>query len=126
MSRSRDQCTMQDPTRQYPRPNFERQPQSAPGLAREMEPKPDHGESSYKGFGRLAGRRALVTGADSGIGRAVAIAFAREGADVALNYLQSEESDAREVVTLVEAAGRKAFSLPGDIAEEAFCERLVG
>jgi NAD(P)-dependent dehydrogenase (short-subunit alcohol dehydrogenase family) len=90
-----------------------------------MVPKPDHGEDSYKGFGRLEGRRALITGGDSGIGRAVAIAFAREGADVALNYLPSEESDVQEVVGLVEAAGRKAVKLPGDISEEAVCTKLV-
>ncbi|MGF6569066.1 NAD(P)-dependent dehydrogenase (short-subunit alcohol dehydrogenase family) [Paraburkholderia sp. GAS333] len=125
MADTRNQFTMQDPTRQYPQPPFERQPQSAPGLAQKMTPKPDHGETSYKGFGRLAGRRALITGADSGIGRAVAIAFAREGADVALNYLPSEEADAREVIRLVEEAGRKAIALPGDVGDEAFCLRLV-
>jgi NAD(P)-dependent dehydrogenase (short-subunit alcohol dehydrogenase family) len=90
-----------------------------------MVPKPDHGEESYRGFGRLAGRRALITGADSGIGRAVAIAFAREGADLAINYLESEEPDAREVVDLIEQAGRKAFALPGDISNESFCKRLI-
>jgi NAD(P)-dependent dehydrogenase (short-subunit alcohol dehydrogenase family) len=90
-----------------------------------MNPQPDHGETSYKGFGRLAGRRALITGADSGIGRAVAIAFAREGADIALNYLPSEEADGREVIQMVEAAGRKAIALPGDIGDEAFCTQLV-
>jgi hypothetical protein len=125
MSDTKDQFTMQDPRTQYPQPDFERQPQSAPGLAKEMTPKPDHGESSYKGFGRLAGRRALITGADSGIGRAVAIAFSREGADVALNYLQSEEADAREVIKLVEDAGSTAVALPGDISDEKFCTRLV-
>ncbi|WGS54989.1 SDR family oxidoreductase (plasmid) [Paraburkholderia sp. D15] len=120
-----DQFSMQDPTKQYPRPPFERQPQPAPGLAQQMIPKPDHGEDSYKGFGRLAGRRALITGADSGIGRAVAIAFAREGADIALNYLPSEEADGREVAKLVEAVGRKAIVFPGDVADEAFCKQLV-
>lgn len=125
MTDTRDQTTMQDPLTQYPQPDFDRQPQPAPGLAREMTPKPDHGERSYRGAGRLKGRRALITGADSGIGRATAIAFAREGADVALNYLQSEEADAREVVQLIEEAGRKAVALPGDIADEAFCKKLV-
>ncbi|ASL48537.1 putative oxidoreductase YghA (plasmid) [Burkholderia sp. AD24] len=125
MSDTRDQFTMQDPTKQYPQPPFERQPQSAPGLAQQMTPRPDHGETSYKGFGRLVGRRALITGADSGIGRAVAIAFAREGADVALNYLPGEEADGREVVELVEAAGRKAIALPGDVGDETFCTQLV-
>ena len=122
---SKNQYEMQDPTKQYPRPEFPGQVQPVPGLAREMDPKPDHGEESYQGFGRLEGRKALVTGADSGIGRAAAIAFAREGADVALNYLPSEEADAREVVALIEKAGRKAVSLPGDIRDEDFCSRLV-
>jgi NAD(P)-dependent dehydrogenase (short-subunit alcohol dehydrogenase family) len=126
MGKIENQFAMQDPTTQYPGPEFEKQPQSAPGLAKEMRPKPDHGETSYKGFGRLAGRRALITGADSGIGRAVAIAFAREGADVALNYLPSEEPDAQEVVTLIENSGKKAIPLPGDISDEAFCVSLVG
>lgn len=121
----KNQYAMQDPTKQYPQPKFEEQPQSAPGLARDMHPKPDHGEDSYRGFGRLQGRRAVITGADSGIGRAVAIAFAREGADVVLNYLPSEEPDAAEVATLIEAAGRKAVKLPGDISDEAFCTKLI-
>src|SRR5438046_4040452 len=90
-----------------------------------MDPKPDHGEKSYVGSGRLKGRKALVTGGDSGIGRAAAIAFAREGADVAINYLPAEEEDAREVMQLVSAAGRKGVALPGDIRDEAFCVRLV-
>ncbi len=125
MSTTHNQWAMQDPTKQYPQPKFPDQPQSAPGLAQDMSPKPDHGETSYHGFGRLAGRRALITGADSGIGRAVAIAFAREGADLALTYLPEEEADAREVVALVEDAGRKALALPGDISEESFCNALV-
>jgi NAD(P)-dependent dehydrogenase (short-subunit alcohol dehydrogenase family) len=116
---------MQDPNTKYPRPPFETQPQPVPGLARQMNPKPDHGETSYKGSGRLAGLRALITGADSGIGRAAAIAFAREGADIALNYLPSEEADAREVVALIEQAGRRAFALPGAINDEGFCNRLI-
>ncbi|MDB5348903.1 MAG: dehydrogenase, short-chain alcohol dehydrogenase like protein [Planctomycetota bacterium] len=122
---SKNQYEMQDPTKQYPGPEFPVQTQPKPGLAREMDPKPDHGEESYRGFGRLAGRKALVTGADSGIGRAAAIAFAREGADVALCYLPSEEPDAKEVVALIEQAGRKAVPLPGDIRDEAFCAGLV-
>ena len=120
-----DTLTMQDPTTEYPKPGFPEQTQPAPGLAGEMDPKPDHGEESYKGGGRLTGRKALITGADSGIGRAVAIAFAREGADVVLSYLPSEEPDAREVVDLIEAAGRRAVSVPGDLKDRAYCEELV-
>src|SRR6202789_4024895 len=90
-----------------------------------MEPPPDHGESGYRGSGRLLGRKALVTGGDSGIGRAAAIAFAREGADVAINYLPAEESDAAEVIQLIEAEGRKAIAIPGDIRNENFCKKLV-
>ncbi len=122
---SRNQYDMQDPREQYPRPEFPEQAQPAPGLAREMDPKPDHGEESYHGLGRLKGRKALITGADSGIGRAAAIAFAREGADVALNFLPSEILDAQEVVALVKMAGRKAAAIPGDISDEAFCLKLV-
>ena len=122
---TQNQYAMQDPTKQYPQPKFDRQPQSAPGLAQEMDPKPDHGETSYQGFGRLAGRRAIITGADSGIGRATAIAFAREGADLVLNYLPQEQKDADEVVALVEQAGRRAVAMPGDIGDEAFCQQLV-
>jgi hypothetical protein len=120
-----DRLKMQDPRHQYPTPPFSRQPQSAPGLAAKMEPQPDHGEESYTGSGKLAGRKALITGGDSGIGRAVAIAFAREGADVAISYLPSEESDAQAVIALIEKAGRKAIALPGDIKDEAFCRQLV-
>jgi len=116
---------LRDPREGYPKPPFRRQQQDPPGLASKMDPRPDHGEQTYKGSGRLAGRRALVTGGDSGIGRAAAIAFAREGADVAIGYLPVEEPDAREVVELIRAAGRKAVALPGDIRDEAFCQRLV-
>ena len=116
---------MQDPRTQYPQPPFKPQHQSHPGLAKEMSPEPDNGESSYIGTGRLKGRKALVTGADSGIGRAVAIAFAREGADVAIGYLPSEEADAKEVLKLIDKAGVKAVAVPGDIAEESFCQAMV-
>lgn len=109
----------------YPTPPFAEQPQTPPGLASKMIPVPDHGETSYRGSGRLTGRRALITGGDSGIGRAVAIAYAREGADVAINYLPEEESDAAEVIKLIEAEGRKAIAIPGDIRSEAFCQQLV-
>ena len=90
-----------------------------------MQPRPDHGETSYVGSGRLRGRKALITGGDSGMGRAAAIAFAREGADVAINYLPAEEPDAREVIALIRAAGQKAVALPGDLREAGFCRRLV-
>ncbi|MFU9137470.1 MULTISPECIES: SDR family oxidoreductase [unclassified Erwinia] len=109
----------------YPVPPFERQKQPFPGLASKMNPRPDHGETSYKGSGRLAGRKALITGGDSGIGRAVAIAYAREGADVVINYLPEEEEDAQEVIKLIKEAGRKAVAIPGDIREESFCQNLV-
>jgi NAD(P)-dependent dehydrogenase (short-subunit alcohol dehydrogenase family) len=115
----------QGPPPQYPKPPFPEQQQEWPGLAQKMQPKPDHGEQSYRGTGRLTGRRILITGGDSGIGRAATIAFAREGADVALNYLPQEEPDAKEVVQLIRDAGRKAVPLPGDLRDEAFCSRLV-
>nr|WP_314498782.1 SDR family oxidoreductase [uncultured Chryseobacterium sp.] len=114
-----------DPTTKYPRPPFERQFQPFPGLVSKMIPVPDHGEESYRGSGRLTGRKALITGGDSGIGRAAAIAYAREGADVAINYLPDEESDAQEVVKLIEQAGRKAVAIPGDLREESFCNELI-
>ncbi len=116
---------LQDPRTKYPKPPFKAQTQPWPGLARNMEPKPDHGETSYKGSGRLAGRKALITGGDSGIGRAAAIAYAREGADVAINYYPSEEPDAQEVIALIKAAGRNAAAIPGDLRDESFCQRLV-
>jgi len=120
-----DRLTAQDPREQYPKPPFPEQPQAAPGLAVKMDPEPDHGETSYKGSGKLVGRKALVTGGDSGIGRAAAIAYAREGADVAIAYLPAEEKDAAEVIALIEAEGRTAVSLPGDITDEAWCRDLV-
>lgn len=119
------QAVKQNPLTQYPEPPFKRQPQDPPGLASQMTPRPDHGETSYQGSGRLLGRKALVTGGDSGIGRAAVIAFAREGADVAFGYLPEEEPDAREVVALIRQAGHKAVALPGDIRNEEFCQQLV-
>ncbi|HEY2725921.1 MAG TPA: SDR family oxidoreductase [Parafilimonas sp.] len=116
---------LEDPTTKYPKPPFEEQSQPWPGLASKMNPKPDHGETSYKGSGRLAGRKALITGGDSGMGRAAAIAYAREGADVAINYYPTEEPDAREVIALIKKEGRKAIALPGDLRDEAFCKKLV-
>lgn len=114
-----------NPVDQYPRPPFPRQGQRWPGLASEMTPRPDHGETSYRGSGRLAGLKALITGGDSGIGRAAAIAFAREGADVAINYLPVEEPDAREVAQIIRSAGRKVVPIPGDIRDERFCNQLI-
>jgi NAD(P)-dependent dehydrogenase (short-subunit alcohol dehydrogenase family) len=116
---------LEDPITKYPKPPFKGQSQKWPGLASQMDPKPDHGEKSYKGSGRLAGRKALITGGDSGIGRAAAIAYAREGADVAINYLPDEEQDAQEVIALIKKEGRKGIAIPGDIRDEAFCKKLV-
>ena len=116
---------LQDPITKYPKPPFKGQSQPWPGLAGKMDPRPDHGEKSYKGSGRLTGRKALITGGDSGMGRAAAIAYAREGADVAINYFPTEEPDAQEVIALIKAEGRKAIALPGDLREEGFCKKLV-
>jgi NAD(P)-dependent dehydrogenase (short-subunit alcohol dehydrogenase family) len=116
---------VEDPTSKYPKPpyKFERQPW--PGLASKMDPPPDHGEKSYKGSGRLLGRKALITGGDSGMGRAAAIAYAREGADVAISYYPTEEPDAKEVIALIRAEGRKAIALPGDLREANYCREIV-
>src|SRR6202451_3061650 len=122
---TRGQDALDDPRTKYPKPPFKKQKQPWPGLACEMEPPPDHGEKSYKGSGRLFGRKALITGGDSGMGRAAAIAFAREGADVVINHLPAENEDATEVIALIEEAGRQAAPLPGDIRDEAFCAGLV-
>jgi NAD(P)-dependent dehydrogenase (short-subunit alcohol dehydrogenase family) len=120
-----DTPVLEDPMTKYPKPPFKAQSQPWPGLVRDMNPKPDHGEKSYKGTGRLRGRKALITGGDSGMGRAAAIAYAREGADVAINYYPTEEPDAQEVIALIKAEGRKAIAIPGDLRDEAFCKRLV-
>jgi NAD(P)-dependent dehydrogenase (short-subunit alcohol dehydrogenase family) len=114
-----------DPTTKYPKPPYPGQTQPWPGLASKMDPRPDHGETSYKGSGRLAGRKALITGGDSGMGRAAAIAYAREGADVAISYFPTEEPDAREVVDLIKAEGRKIITIPGDLRQESYCKELV-
>jgi len=114
-----------DPIGKYPAPPFKRQSQAWPGLAGKMEPPPDHGEKSYRGSGRLTGRKALITGGDSGMGRAAAIAYAREGADVAINYFPNEEPDAQVVIRLINEEGRKGLALPGDLRDEAFCRKLV-
>lgn len=114
-----------DPTSKYPKPPYPSQSQPWPGLASKMNPRPDHGETSYKGSGRLIGRKALITGGDSGMGRAAAIAYAREGADVAISYYPSEEPDAQEVIQLIKAEGRKAIPVPGDLREETYCKELV-
>lgn len=116
---------LEDPRTKYPKPPFKEQSQPWPGLAGKMEPRPDHGEKSYKGSGRLLGRKALITGGDSGMGRAAAIAYAREGADVAINYFPTEQPDADEVVALIKEAGRKAVAIPGDLRDENFCKKLV-
>jgi NAD(P)-dependent dehydrogenase (short-subunit alcohol dehydrogenase family) len=116
---------LKNPTEQYPKPPFKKQKQPWPGLARDMDPPPDHGEKSYKGSGRLRGRKALITGGDSGMGRAAAIAYAREGADVAINYFPTEEPDAQDVIALIEDTGQKGIAIPGDLRDEAFCKDLV-
>ena len=116
--------TMQDPQKQYEQPPFKEQDQDVPGYENQLYPKADHGEESYKGSGKLEGRKAIITGGDSGIGRAVAIAFAREGADIVISFL-SEDEDAQETANWIEKAGRKAVLIPGDISDEAHCIEIV-
>src|SRR3954468_22642912 len=114
-----------DPKQKGPQPPFPPQTQEFPGQERKMEPRPDYGETSYRGLGRLKDRVALITGADSGIGRAVAIAFAREGADLVMNYLPEEEQDAEETSRWVDQSGRRGIRSAGDLQDERFCEQLV-
>ena len=114
-----------DPKKEGPKPEYPQPPIAPPGLERQMRPQADHGEESYRGLGRLEGRAALVTGGDSGIGRAVAIAYAREGADVLISYLPVEESDAQETARWVRQAGRRVVAVPGDIQDERYCAALV-
>ncbi|MBR0709756.1 SDR family oxidoreductase [Bradyrhizobium liaoningense] len=114
-----------DPVSRYPKPPFKKQSQPWPGLAGKMEPRPDHGETSYRGSGRLTGRKALITGGDSGMGRAAPIAYAREGADVAINYVPNEEPDAQDVIALIKKEGRIGLAIPGDLRNEEFCRKLV-
>lgn len=120
-----DYNEMQNPLNQYHEGGYPKQKQQPPGIQADMTPVPDCGEESCVGHNRLEGRKALITGADSGIGRAAAIAYAREGADVALNYMPSEQEDADAVAKLIEAEGRKAILIPGDISDENFCKELV-
>jgi NAD(P)-dependent dehydrogenase (short-subunit alcohol dehydrogenase family) len=122
-----DRHTQQDPTQKYPQPEYPEQTQmdQHPGLEQDMAPEPDYGVETYRGSGRLEGKKTIITGGDSGIGRAVALAFAREGADVLISYLEGEEQDASETARVVEDAGKKCVRVPGDISEEAQCQALV-
>ena len=120
-----DQFSQQDPTGQQPRPGSGNKPVEYPGRTAELDVQPDHGERTYRGTGRLVDKKAVITGGDSGIGRAVALAFAREGADVLISHLESEEQDAKQTVALVEEAGRRAVTVSGDMREESVCQRIV-
>ena len=122
---SHNQYHLQDPTTQYPTMDIPEQTQPEPGLDAKLQPQADHGQATYQGSGRLAGRKALITGGDSGIGRAVAIAFAREGADVVISHLPSEQVDADETIRLADCPDRKMLSIAGDLSDEAFCRELV-
>jgi NAD(P)-dependent dehydrogenase (short-subunit alcohol dehydrogenase family) len=122
---AQDQTTTQDPRTQHPQPEQPAQQIEHPGREGELDPQPDYGEASYRGSGRLEGRRALITGGDSGIGRAVALAFAREGADVVISHLAEEQADADETVRVVKDAGRKGLALPGDLTEAGYCREIV-
>lgn len=120
-----NQHTMRDPRNQYPQPPFPKQPQPEPGLDAKMDPTPDHGEQTYQGGGRLEGRKALITGGDSGIGRAVAIAYMREGAKVAINYLPEEQTDVDDLKALFEKEDKELICIPGDVTNQNFCKELV-
>ena len=120
-----DQFSQQDPTQQHAQPGSGSETVRYPGRTEEMDVQPDHGEQTYRGIGRLEGKKAVITGGDSGIGRAVALTFAREGADLLISYLESEEQDAQKTVALVEEAGRRAVTVPGDVREEAHCRHIV-
>src|SRR5215207_10867833 len=124
---SEDRHAQQDPTLKHPQPEFPQQDQrdQHPGLEGRMEPRPDYGEETYRGHARLEGKAAVITGGDSGIGRAVAVAFAREGADVLISYLEEEEADARETARAVESAGRRCVRAAGDIRDESHCRSVV-
>lgn len=119
-----ENANLVNPLDKYPKPPYPQLQQEFPGSEKQMNPKADHGETSYKGSGKLTGRKALITGGDSGIGRAVAIAFAREGADILISHL-SEHEDAKETAQLIEEAGSKAVVVAGDISEESHCRKLV-
>jgi hypothetical protein len=120
-----DQHTPQDPLTQHPQPEQPEQTLEHPGLEGDMQLRPDYGYDTYRGSGKLEGRRAVITGGDSGIGRAVALAFAREGADVLISYLPAEEEDAQETVRVVQEAGRTAVAAPGDLQDPAYCRAIV-
>jgi NAD(P)-dependent dehydrogenase (short-subunit alcohol dehydrogenase family) len=121
----KDQFSRQDPTEQQPQPGSGNKPVEYPGLTGELDVEPDHGERTYRGTGRLQGKKTVITGGDSGIGRAVALAFAREGADVLISHLEAEEPDAKQTAALVEDAGRRAVTVPGDVRDESVCKRIA-
>ena len=124
-SKVENQWSMRDPISMYPAPPFPRQPMSAPGSIEDMSPRPDHGEDSYIGLGRMTGRKALITGGDSGIGRAAVIAYIREGAEVTINYLAEEAPDVDSLKEAIEGEGGKLHLMPGDLRDEKFCEKLI-